>query len=223
MTTALSKCVSERIDLANAYSASKLLMCLGVLALCFVLRAEDVNYCSFEVKVRTPSGSPVVNVPVAMIKRHTVAISETKTTENGLARLCDAPLEPVDIVVGYDLCGSVLVRNVRPTWPITHRIFVTYVETWCAHVTPESNCPVLLRVQDDKGKPISGARLKETPIRVTVPEKTDVFGRLLRNLKQGEKIEGAIVKEGWVPLSIIVNCGPLGGDELEKVLILRKQ
>ena len=90
------------------------------------------SYCAFEVRVTRPSRAPVVNVPVYLV-RDRATIADTTTDVNGLAKLCDAPLKPVDIAVGFDVCGSVVVRDIEATWPAMRQIFVTYMETPCNH------------------------------------------------------------------------------------------
>ncbi len=72
--------------------------------------AEEPTYCSFEVKVSKPSGVPFAKVPVALVENRT-QFGTVFTDANGLARICDAPLHRVDIVVGIDLCGMVLVEE----------------------------------------------------------------------------------------------------------------
>jgi hypothetical protein len=93
-------------------------LCLwAVLALALPSAAAVNPYCAFEVKVSSPSGSPVPGVEVALIRGGSTTFSETKTNQYGVAKLCDSPLEYVDIVVGRDICGSILVRHIKPTWP----------------------------------------------------------------------------------------------------------
>lgn len=78
-----------------------------------VFLCADQPYCAFEVKVSKPSGVPFANVPVIMVQRN-AQLAETRTNTNGEARLCDAPLSSVDIMVGFERCGAVLVREVKP-------------------------------------------------------------------------------------------------------------
>jgi hypothetical protein len=98
----------------------------------FVAVARD-SYCAFEVTVRTPSGDPISKIPVALIQARATTFSETATDASGIARLCDAPLEYMDIIVGRDICGSVMVRHLAPTWPDMRPVYVTYVDAPCDH------------------------------------------------------------------------------------------
>ncbi len=95
------------------------LLILTVFSTLFIsLAAAQDTWCAFEVKVSTPSGSPVPEVPVALIRGRKTTFSQTTTDANGVARLCDAPLENVDINVGFDMCNAVLVGYLAPRGPI---------------------------------------------------------------------------------------------------------
>ena len=211
---------SERISRVGLIGALRSLF-LSLLALLSPLFAQQASYCAFEVLVKSPSGAPVPNVPVIMVKNHTTTFSQTTTAANGVARLCDAPLEAVDIVAGFDLCGSIMVRSIRPTWPLTKSLSITYAETSCGHFTFADHCEVLLRVRDENKKPISGAHLvlQEKSMR----DSSDEFGRLFLALKKGEKIEGKVVIDRREPASISETCGPFGDELIEKVIILRRR
>jgi hypothetical protein len=117
----------------NIATMTRVAVVIGFLAVCAPPAAAQSTYCAFEVKVSTPSGAPRSKVPVLLIREHKTTFSETNTDASGLARLCDAPLEAVDIVVGFDVCGLVSVRNLHSMWPETKRIFVTFEENPCDH------------------------------------------------------------------------------------------
>src|SRR5258708_27031060 len=70
-------------------------------------------YCAYEVKVSTPLGRPISNLPVAMMTRSKELFFETRTDETGVARICDAPLEFIDLIVGMDICGAVHVNRLK--------------------------------------------------------------------------------------------------------------
>jgi hypothetical protein len=171
----------------------RLFVAIGLLAPCATAVGEDSPYCAFEVKVSTPSGTPRSKVPVLLIQNHQKTFYETVTNANGLARLCVAPLEAVDIVVGFDVCGLVSVRNLHPKWPETKLVFVTFEENPCDHFSVSQSCQVLLHIQDDHGRPMAGARFKPDPMSTdSGSEVSDSLGRLFRLVKRRNKVEGFI-------------------------------
>jgi hypothetical protein len=183
------------------------------------LAAAQDTWCAFEVKVSTPSGSPVAEVPVALIRERKTTFSQTTTDANGMARLCDAPLENVDIFVGFDRCNSVLVGSLAPTWPDTQRIFVTYVKTFCGFVTLKPDCQVLLRIQDEEGRAVAGARFDGKSSSSSGFDVSDVFGRLYRSLKTRDKLVGIVTRAGSQPARISVKCE----DDTELKVVLHKR
>jgi len=199
-----------------------LVMLISNLPLLVPSAAAESNYCAFEVKVSEPSGAAAAGVPVLMFRKGEIMFSETTTDKSGVARLCDAPLAPVNIVVGFDMCGSVVVRVMRQTWPETQTVFVTYARTFCAHVPIQDRCQVLLRIQDEKGRPLAGARLEGAPATSSESDVSDVFGRLFRSIKAGEKLEGAVVKEGWRPARVSHACIEHDEDDIELKVVLSK-
>src|ERR1035441_6701021 len=98
---------------------TSVLVVICVLSACAPVIAAESSYCAFEVKVTTKSGAPRPKIPVILISGHKYTLVETQTDENGMARICDSPLEAVDIAVGFDVCGLVTVRNLHPLWPET--------------------------------------------------------------------------------------------------------
>jgi hypothetical protein len=181
--------------------------------------AVEPTFCAFEVKVSTPSGAPAANTPVALVRGHRTTLSETATDVNGVARICDTPLEYVDIVVGFDMCGSVEVRNLKAMWPETRLVFITYVKTFCSHFTFSEKVEILLRIQDEHGQPVAGAQFKGKTIADSGSDASDALGRLFVFTKRGEKLQGLISKEGRVSASISVP----GTDDLELTVALRQR
>jgi hypothetical protein len=177
-------------------------------------------YCAFQVKVTTPSGAPVARVPVAMILSNRTTRAETTTNSTGIARLCDAPIEAVDIVVGVDLCGSVLVRQVKAEWPSTREVFVTYVTTFCDHVGVAGDCQVVARIYDEGAHPLAGAKFapRGSPPKAESGA-SDSLGRLFLSVKRAEKVEGTILKEGYGPVDFSSVCT----DDIEPKIVLRKR
>jgi hypothetical protein len=180
--------------------------------------AERSTYCAFEVKVATPAGAAISNIAVYLVRNMRTTLYSATTDANGIARICDAPLEHLDIGVGSDLCGSVVVQHLPPSWPETRHVFVTYVKTPCHHFTFPSECRVLLRIQDHDGHPLRDALLEGLPSDEGV-NASDVFGRVFRLVKRGKKFEGVITKEGWLPARVTQVCE----DDVEVKVVLRKQ
>ncbi|MDP8981994.1 MAG: carboxypeptidase-like regulatory domain-containing protein [Acidobacteriota bacterium] len=181
-------------------------------------RAQSL-YCALEVKVSTPSGSPVAGAHVAMLRGDKSTFSETTTAANGVARLCDAPMETVNIVAGFDVCGSVLIRALNPKWPETLRAYVTYLDYPCSHFVPPPICQVLLRIQDEAGHPVAGARFNGKPATSSGSDESDVLGRLFSSLKWRKKLEGVVSKEGSAPAHISVVCD----SDVELKVVLHKR
>lgn len=143
--------------------------------------------------MRKPDASPSPSIPVGLIVKGTQ--KETVwTDQRGVARLCDAPMNDVDIAVGSDSCGLVVVKNVRPTWPATRMLFVTYVKAACGHFAFPQRCIVLLRVRDVGGGALSNATFEGKPA-PNSDKGSDIFGRLYWSLAEGEKLVG---REGWL-------------------------
>jgi hypothetical protein len=196
-----------------------LVVLVGVSCLRNALAAEEATFCAFEVRVSTPSGAPFPNVPVALIRGHTSTFSEATTDAGGVARLCDSPLDVVDIVVGFDMCGSVLVRNLHPMWPESRKVYVTYVNAPCEHFGAAPTCRILMRTQDEEGRPMSGARFEGKPSGQPGQDVSDVFGRLFRSVRRRETLAGVVAKEGREPVQISQPCL----DDLELKVVLRKR
>jgi hypothetical protein len=180
--------------------------------------AQD-TYCAFEVTVRSPSGIPMSEVPVALIRGHKATFYETTTDANGVARVCDAPLENLDIIVGFDMCKSVMVRFLMPTWPDTQRISVTYVKTFCGFASFKPECIVTLRIQDDAGHPVIGALFNGNSTASSGSTVSDSFGRLFRSLKRRKSLRGVVIGKGFEPARISIKCE----DDVEVRVALHKQ
>lgn len=183
------------------------------------LAAEEAPYCAFEVKVRKPSGEPYPKVTVVLVRNRATTFSETLTDAAGVAKLCDAPLEFMDIVVGFDICGSVMVRHLAPTWPETRHVYVTFVDAPCDHFVVRRECRVLLRVEDGKGRRLAGVRFEGKPSLGSAPHVTDTFGRLFFPLMKRESVKGVLVKQGYESAPVSVqHC-----DDNEVRVVLRER
>jgi hypothetical protein len=188
----------------------RVLVAIALYAVSVPVASGQTPYCALEVTVRSPSGHKMPGIPVLIGQGNKSVFAETKTGKNGIARICDAPLAFVDVVVGFSVCGSVTVRSVAATWPYTRKVGVTYVKDSCPEFIFTDQCLALLRIQDDQGHPLSGARFdQERGV-------SDNFGRLFQPVKCGEKIEGTILKEGFTPARLSEEC--LDNLELKVVL-----
>lgn len=179
----------------------------------------EAVFCAFEVKVTTPLGVPVGNLPVVLVAGRKEVVAETVTDGKGMARICDAPLAFVDVIVGRDVCGAVRVDRLKFEWPETQRVFVTFVGRPCDHfgVSPERH--VLLRVQDEQGRPVAGAQLelKRQTGRGSVT--SDAFGRIFRVHRTGESIVGVVSKDKIYSGEVSVTTG----DDVERTVVLKKR
>jgi hypothetical protein len=187
---------ASNAKMCNNVSACTWLVVIWSVSLLTSSAKAQENYCAFEVHVNSPVGKPVSGVPVALLRSDKTTYVESVTGADGTARLCDAPLQTVFIVAGVDVCGSVMVRNLRPTWPQTKEISVTYARESCPHFTFCDECEVLLRVHDEEGKPVAGARFDGNVTRMGGGMVSDRFGRLFRLIKRGQTLTGTVSKEG---------------------------
>lgn len=187
---------------------------------CAASLAAPPPYCAYEVVVRDPVGQAVVNVPVGLVvdgtQRETVS-----TDSDGKARLCDAPLRRVDIGVGNSRCGAVLIKNLRPPWPDTLTVPVTYQRMSCEGFLGPDSCTVLLRVLDQAGQPIEGVGFYDRATGRNVQE-SDRFGRLFWVVPPGKVVSGAVKKEGYVPAQFAQPCVPSLVKDFEVRLTLRE-
>src|SRR5262249_8726238 len=79
-----------------AGSVSLLVFC----GLAITLAKAQQPYCAFEVRVDAPSGKPAPGVPVALLRTDKTTYSNATTGSDGIARMCDSPLQTVHLVVG---------------------------------------------------------------------------------------------------------------------------
>ena len=179
------------------------------------------TYCAFEVKVNRPDGNPVVGVSVSVVYKHT-KFAVAKTDGRGAVNLCDAPLLGVDFVVGEEICGSVMVRQIKPLWLETRKVYVTYVDDSCHDFVSPPDCRILLRVRDANGRPIVGARFAgKPPPSAMDTERSDEFGRLFRHLSESGRLEGLVTRSGYLPASVSQACSPGVDRDVEVNIVLR--
>jgi len=147
------------------------------------------------------------------------------TDANGTARICDAPIGTVDVFVGFDACGLVVIKEVKPLWLETKKLFVTYARSSCGEFNSNpKSCHIVLRVKDEVGRPLAGARFegKASAKSVGEPILSDSFGRLFRTLEADQMLEGYITKLGYNPTPISQRCVLLEADR-ELMVALRKR
>ena len=80
------------------------------------------------------------------------------------------------------------------------------------------NCRTLLRVKDQSGNPIAGARFEGKE-----PTLSDSFGRIFRTIEEQQTLEGNVTKAGYLPTPISQKCSlrELDADG-ELVVVLRE-
>lgn len=208
MTTVSSSRIGCYVSVSALFLAG---FSMGVLA-----APKDGEYCAFVVAVRAPAGKPVPNVGVVMVRTDRTTYAEAITDGHGIARMCNAPMSPVTVVVGNDICGSVAIRNLPPSWPNTTRLFVTYVESPCDHLAVSARCRVLFRVVDDEGRPIAGAIFRGQNGERSEGDMSDVFGRIFKSVSRGASVSG-IVNKGEMREAISRICQ----DDMEIAVVLR--
>jgi hypothetical protein len=183
------------------------LLTAALLAWCAPLSAANDTYCAFEVKVLSPSNGPASKVPVG-IARLSNTFAETVTDANGIARICDAPIDPVDVFIGFDACGLIVIKGVKPLWLETKRLFATYATSSCGEFNSNpKNCHIMLRVKDESGRPVAEARFEGNASEsVREPIVGDSFGRLFRTVERDRTLQGSITKLGYNPTPISQRC-----------------
>jgi hypothetical protein len=208
-----------------AHAAAAPFLCLLMFPLLsFPLSAAETGaYCAFEIKVREPSGKAFPGVPVGLVRSGT-QIAQSQTDATGVARICDAPLGAVDIVVGFDICGSVLVRHVVPLWLRSRQVSVTYTRAACEFVSFPTVCHLLLRIVDDEGRPVPEAHFgSKSDGRGSELGVSDDLGRVFVSLDAREALEGVVTKSGYGPSRVSTRCVLNDGADIEQKVVLAKQ
>jgi len=180
------------------------------------------QYCAFSIKVSSPSGRPLSGIPVAMIQGESKEFGpEVRTDGSGRAKLCDAPLEPVTIIVGLDMCGAVAIKRVTPSWPVTKQLHYTYVPEGCNHFGAVSSCTILIRVRNEEARPILGAAWTAEGISGRSTS-SDEFGRILQSVEVGRDLRGVLTERGFAPERVSVPCEPGGERLIEKEITMHR-
>ena len=167
------------------------------------------QYCAFEVVVRSPKGDPVWPVSVSLLDRSMHAFTTALTGPAGIARLCDAPVGPISVRVGGQLCGATTVKDLKAFWMKTRRVYITYDNCSGEDFAFPGGCLVTIRVYSKTGQPISGVLFSGSNQRPAAREQTtisDAFGRIFRFVEYGGILNGELVKPGYLSQNIRVTC-----------------
>lgn len=193
-----------------------IVMCVFVAG---IFAVNAYAYCALKVEVKSPSGDHVARVPIEVLREHRISIAEAASDANGHAEICDLPLGFVDVVVGQDICGSVMVRSIKPLWPQTVELVVTYADLGCNHVAPSPRALVLFRVKDTDGKFVEGASFTDASQLNQGTTSSDVSGRIFRSVQRGQVLEGTISMNGYLRQAVRLRVM----DDLEMDVLLRKR
>ena len=181
------------------------------------------EYCAFQIYVNTPASKPSANTPVAGLDQNGAVFATAVTNAQGIARVCDAPKDLVDIQIGGSLCGAVTVRYLKPYWMKTRQVFVTYQNCAGEEWAVPGGCLVTIRVRDAKGNPLPGAFLEKAIDQPAAREQTnhsDQFGRIFRFVEYGSTLEATVVKEGYVAKALKEQCRRGEAFDRERILTL---
>ena len=155
--------------------------------------------CSLRVSVTDRSGQPR-DIPVtvqAADGEHAVA-----RVSPGVYEICDLGLAAVDILVGKGNACAVVLKNVMATLGVTLDRRVIF-EPCGREYMAEAICRRLLRVTD-----ATSHRAVPNPIFEFDGKQVrgDQYGRMMLTPRFGETIHGLIVREGYTPASVSLEC-----------------
>jgi len=184
---------------------------------------NEPPYCAFEVAVKSPAGTPVAGIGVALTQDE--KIYDTAITDaRGIAQICDAPKGLVDIEAGGHLCGAVSVRYLKSYWMETRRVSVTYENCSGDDFFPYGGCLFTIRVYDEKHTPLAGVIFqgssKDAHTLRPQTSISDRFGRIFRFVAYRQALNGRFEKADYSPKSIVEECKPGGQVERDRVIIL---
>lgn len=182
------------------------IMCkLSVCFYFFSVVATAQSYCALEVEVRSPQGRAIPRVGVAITRDQRTAVKETETSESGIARFCDMPFGPMDVVVGNAGCGQVGIRRVETRWPRTTKVLAVYDDSYCVSGLSATTCQIQIRLQDEAGKPLPHVRFK-TPATVGGALQSDGYGRIFLVTQPGQTLAGLLELPGWEAVPVTYRC-----------------
>jgi hypothetical protein len=138
-----------------------------------------------------------------------VAVSESISDDNGIARLCDAPLGLLSISVGTNRCGSMSINFLQRPAAEPHKLKVIFNNCAGIEWSQVGLCRWLIRLNTPEGQPIVGAVFqgkddKQKPRSV----RSDNWGRLSLVAGRGESLSGTVGKSGYLPETLSLSCSP---------------
>lgn len=124
----------------------------------------------------------------------------------------------LDVFVGDESCNQVAVRNLQLRWTETVKLRVYHDRSPCLIDAPPTRmCSRLLRLVDENGSAISGARVT-LGNRVDKLWESDAYGRVLVGLEPGES-EATVSVSGFADKKIHLSCDR-GSKRLEQLIVM---
>ena len=187
------------------------------------LMAQEV-YCALEVTVVSAAGTPVSRTSVLMVDQKGNIFSTSTTDEKGIVRFCDVPSGLIDLQVGGNRCGAVVVRYLRPYWMRTKHVSIVYEDCGGEDHMPPGGCLLTVRVQNENHLPLPGVRFEDQSEHRSSPTQqiADEFGRIFRSLAWGETLAGSLAKDGYASKTIDEPCKRGEPYRRERVILLPK-
>lgn len=164
---------------------------------------------AFEVVVSTSTGIPVRSVFVEELDGEGRTLASTRTNEQGVGWLDDAPPGQVSIRVGRRLCGAVTVSYLTAYWLQTRRIAITYDNCSGEEWVVSNGCKLTLRMHTKEGTPISGVEFRTLDRSAVFPTgngRSDDLGRIYVFLNWGKSIRGCLVRAGYQREKVDLDC-----------------
>lgn len=186
---------------------------------------QSVEYCAFEVLVRSSAGQPVAGASVVE-EVEGKAFARAVTNDKGIARICDAPARLIDIVVGGKLCGAASVRYLQAFWLETRRVSLIYDNCSGEEWLLATGCRMTIRTRDaTDASPLAGVRLfvaPGEPKSAAAKQVSDQFGRLFWMMPYGATLKATLRRDGYSPMDVTERCNPGEGPVHEESVALHK-
>jgi len=178
---------------------------------------EDGDLCAVEIAVRSPGGAPFRGATIRVLDAKGTYEFETKSGDDGTARICDFGFGPHEIIVSPRSCFPVRfkVDRVLERHPI--RLEAT-LNPCPVYPNDRDYCIAYFRVTSQEGTPIASASI-EPPI-VPLPQSTDRYGRVWVYLPSGWSKSLSVVASGYLPKAVTVNCRST--EVVEKPVVLER-
>jgi len=169
--------------------------------------------CDLKLMVKNTDGHPMSGVVGRVIYEGKV-IAEGKSYDGHLD-FCDVGYEEISVVVGDEFCGQVTISHVfipeirRPLHVFYQNCHAQFIWT---------DCHVLIRVRDERGRPVEGATALLQP--GGRKAKTDQYGRLKTVLNWNSRNEISITKDDLAG-SLPIPCTRSMETFTEQTVVLR--